>query len=107
MFTKSPSSSLSHDNMLAFLGETTTELYDRCDMNPIKINGSDMFVEAGSVALYDSIYYIYDGNMWYMYDYIETADEDKEDEETDELEKFVPETIVLDDDHTVSGLIEE
>jgi hypothetical protein len=107
MFTKSPSSSLSHDNMLAFLGETTTELYDRCDMNPIKINGSDMFVEAGSVALYDSIYYIYDGNMWYMYDYIETADEDKEDEETDELEKYVPETIVLDDDHTVSGLIEE
>ena len=42
-----------------------------------------------------------------MYDYIETADEDKEDEETDELEKYVPETVVLDDDHTVSGLIEE
>ena len=107
MFTKSPASSLSHDNMLAFLGETTTELYDRCDMNPIKINGSDVFVEAGSVALYDSIYYIYDGNIWYMYDYIETADEDKEDEETDELEKYVPEMIVLDDDHTTSGLIEE
>ena len=128
MFTKSPSSfnstnktPLSNNDITAFLGETTTELYDRCDINPIKINGSDVFVETGSVALYGHIYYIYDGNIWYMYDYydyIETdedtedsgedkKDEDKKDEETDELERYVPETIVLDDDHTTSGLIEE
>ena len=118
MFTRSSSSFNStdntpvlNDNTTAFLGETTTELCDRCDINPIKINGSDVFVEAGSVALYDHIYYIYDGNIWYMYDYLKT-DEDNKDEETDEdnkdeLERFVPETIVLDDDHTVSGLIEE
>jgi hypothetical protein len=123
MFTKSSSSvnsmdktPLPNDDITAFLGETTTELYDRCDMNPIKINGSDVFVEAGSVALYDSIYYIYDGNIWYMYDYLETdeetseedKDKDKKDEDKkDELERYVPEKIVLDDDHTTSGLIEE
>lgn len=118
MFTRSSSSfnsmnniPLSNDDITGFLGETTTELSDRCDINPIKINGSDVFVEAGAVALYDHIYYIYDGNIWYMYDYIETDEEtdedDSKDEETDELEKFVPETIVLDDDHTVSGLIDE
>ena len=128
MFTRSTSSfnsmdktSLPNDDITAFLGETTTELYDRCDINPIKINGSDVFVEAGSVALYDYIYYIYDGNMWYMYDHLEkdedtedadkkdeeTEDADKKDEETDELERYVPEKIVLDDDHTTSGLIEE
>ena len=120
MFTRSTSSfnsmdktSLPNDDITAFLGETTTELYDRCDINPIKINGSDVFVEAGSVALYHRVYYIYDGNIWYMYDYLkededtEDSDEDKKDEETDELERYVPEKIVLDDDHTTSGLIEE
>lgn len=119
MFTRSASSlnsmnniPVSNDDITSFLGETTTELYDRCDINPIKINGSDVFVEAGSVALYDYIYYIYDGNIWYMYNHLEkdedNKDDDKKDEETDELERFVPETIVLDDDdHTVSGLIEE
>ena len=113
MFTRSSSSfnsmnnvSLSNDDITGFLGETTTELCDRCDINPIKINGSDVFVEAGAVALYDHIYYIYDGNIWYMYDYLKT-DEETDEDKKDELEKFVPETIVLDDDHTVSGLIEE
>ena len=47
-----------------FLGETTSELVDGQDLNPITINGESVTAVAGDIAVHSNAEFIYSGTAW-------------------------------------------
>ena len=48
----------------AYVGITTTPLYDECTTDTIQINGSDIEVSNGNIAIYAKREFIFDGTKW-------------------------------------------
>lgn len=48
----------------AYLGITTTPLYDECTTSTISVNGEDISVSNGNIAIYGKREFIFDGTKW-------------------------------------------
>ena len=51
-------------NPTHFLGETTSNIQDGQDLNPIVINGEDVTAHAGDIVVHANAEFIYSGNAW-------------------------------------------
>lgn len=51
-------------NPTHFLGETTSNIQDGQDLNPIVINGEDVTAQAGDIVVHANAEFIYSGNAW-------------------------------------------
>lgn len=48
----------------AYVGETTTEITNGSDVNPIVINGEEVKAKSGDIAKYIFTYYLFNGSTW-------------------------------------------
>lgn len=48
----------------AYIGETTTEITNGSDVNPIVINGEEIKAKSGDIVKYVYTYYLFNGSTW-------------------------------------------
>jgi hypothetical protein len=56
----------------AYIGETTTEITNGSDINPIVINGEEVKAKSGDIVKYIFTYYLFNGSVWS--EFIDTSD---------------------------------
>ena len=52
------------DDIVHYMGVTTTPLYENATTNPILINGAETYAENAFWAVYNSVDYIFNGAIW-------------------------------------------